>query len=362
MPSTEVGVATIGSEAVMVTAELPGRVSATQVAEVRARATGILLKRLFEEGADVQAGQVLFEIDPAPLQAAYDSAAASLARADATVERAQADAKRKETLVQAKGVSQQVFEEAKATALQSQADVLAARAALATAALNLGYTKVTAPISGRIGKSLVTEGALLSATEATKLATIQQLDPVYVDFAQSSAELLKLRRALEGGTLQAIGTEGANIQLRLEDATVYAHAGKLLFSDISVDETTGSVVLRGRFPNLEKLLLPGMFVRGQVEVAKQSEALTVPQRAVARDSTGQASVLIVTDQNQVEQRLIRTESVSGDKWVVSSGLKAGERVVVEGLQKVRAGMTVAPIPFRGGNTNGGPISATAAPR
>lgn len=362
MPPTEVGVVTVTPEVVPVTVELPGRVSSIRVAEVRARATGILLKRLFEEGTDVQADQVLFEIDPAPLQAVYDSAKASLARAEATSERAQADARRKESLVKINGVSQQAYEEARAIALQSQAEVLAAKAALQTAGLNLGYTKVTAPISGRIGKSLVTEGALVSATDATQLAVIQQLDPVYVDFTQSSTEILRLRRLLEAGKLQGLKTGEAKVQLRLEDGSIYPSLGRMLFSDITVDETTGSVVLRASVANPEKVLLPRMFVRGQIELARHNEALTVPQRAVARDSTGQASVLIVNAQNQVEQRLVQADTVSGDKWIVSSGLKPGERVIVEGLQKVRLGAPVAPTPFGSGKTNTPQVSAAATPR
>lgn len=361
MPPTEVGVVTIAQETVAVTVELPGRVNAIRVAEVRARATGILIKRLFEEGADVQADQVLFEIDPAPLQASYDSAKANLAKAEATLERAQADARRKESLVKINGVSQQVYEDAKATALQSDADVLAAKAALQTASLNLGYTKVTAPISGRIGKSLVTEGALLSATEATKLATIQQLDSVYVDFTQSTTEILRFRRSFEAGKAQGKPVE-ANVTLLLEDGTPYAQAGKMLFTDVTVDETTGSVELRASVANPEKLLLPGMFVRGQIELGKNSQALTVPQRAVSRDSTGQAKVLVVNPQNQVEQKPIQTDGVSGDKWVVTSGLKAGERVIVEGLQKVRAGATVMAKPFGTAATNAAAVSATASAR
>lgn len=357
MPPTEVGVVTIAPEAVAVTVELPGRVSAIRVAEVRARATGILMKRLFEEGTDVQADQVLFEIDPAPLQTSYDSAKANLVKAEATLERAQADARRKESLVKINGVSQQVYEDAKATALQSEADVLAAKAALQAASLNLGYTKVTAPISGRIGKSLVTEGALLSATGATKLATIQQLDSVYVDFTQSTTEILRFRRSFEAGKAQGKPVE-ASVTLLLEDGTPYSQAGKMLFTDVTVDETTGSVELRASVANPEKLLLPGMFVRGQIELGKNSQALTVPQRAVTRDSTGQAKVLVVNPQNQVAQKPIQTDGVSGDKWVVTSGLKAGERVIVEGLQKVRAGATVVAKPFGTAATNAVPATAS----
>lgn len=357
MPPTEVGVVTIAPEAVAVTVELPGRVSAIRVAEVRARATGILMKRLFEEGTDVQADQVLFEIDPAPLQTSYDSAKANLVKAEATLERAQADARRKESLVKINGVSQQVYEDAKATALQSEADVLAVKAALQAASLNLGYTKVTAPISGRIGKSLVTEGALLSATGATKLATIQQLDSVYVDFTQSTTEILRFRRSFEAGKAQGKPVE-ASVTLLLEDGTPYSQAGKMLFTDVTVDETTGSVELRASVANPEKLLLPGMFVRGQIELGKNSQALTVPQRAVTRDSTGQAKVLVVNPQNQVAQKPIQTDGVSGDKWVVTSGLKAGERVIVEGLQKVRAGATVVAKPFGTAATNAVPATAS----
>jgi membrane fusion protein (multidrug efflux system) len=265
-------------------------------------------------------------------------------------------------LVKINGVSQQVYEDAQATALQSEADVLAARAALQTASLNLGYTKVTAPISGRIGKSLVTEGALLSATEATKLATVQQLDSVYVDFTQSTKEMLRLRRSLESRGLRGTQQSDARVALVLEDGTLYATAGRMLFTDITVDETTGSVGLRASVANPDKILLPGMFVRGQVELGRNAEALTVPQRAVTRDSTGQASVLVVNPQNQAEQRLIETEGSSGDKWIVSRGLKAGERVIVEGLQKVRAGAAVVPTPFGATNTNTMPAPASAPAR
>jgi membrane fusion protein (multidrug efflux system) len=360
MPPTEVGVVSVTPQVVKVTTELPGRVKAMRVAEVRARATGILLKRCFEEGADVQTDQLLFEIDLAPLQASYDSAKANLAKAEATVEQAQAKAKRNEALVKINGVSQQAYEDAKASALQSEADVQAAKAALETAALNLGYTKVTAPISGRIGKALATEGALVSASEATKMAVIQQLDPIYVDFTQSSAEMLKLRRVLETGKLQSISSNEVKVVLLLEDGTIYAHTGRLLFSDVSVDETTGSVTLRAEFPNAERLLLPGMFVRGQIEMAVDSQAITVPQRAVSRDANSRASVWLVNSQNQVESRAIQANSVSGDKWIVSSGLKAGERVIVEGLQKVMPGMTVVPTAFQAGGTNVPPASVPAS--
>ena len=358
MPPTEVGVVTVTPDVVTITTELPGRVNAVREAEVRARATGILLRRLFEEGTNVTADQVLFEIDPAPLQASYDSAKASLAKADATREQAQAKAKRNEALVKINGVSQQAYEDARASALQSEADALAAKAALETAALNLGYTKVTAPISGRIGKALITEGALASASEATKMAVIRQLDPIYADFTQSSADLLKLRRSLESAKTPGVSKKEVKITLVLEDGTTYAETGRLVFQDVSVNENTGSVLLRAEFPNPEKLLLPGMYVRTRLEVV-QPEAITVPQRAVSRDASGQASVLVVNAQNLAERRAIQTSSISGDKWIVSSGLNAGDRVIVEGLQKVRAGAPVTAVPFQTGNTNP-PIKSLAA--
>jgi membrane fusion protein, multidrug efflux system len=351
MPPQTVGVVTVESENVAVTAELPGRVVAERTAEVRARVTGILEKRCFEEGSAVQADQVLFEIAAAPLQAVYDSAKANLARAEATRDQTKANAKRKEALVIVNGVSQQAYEEAKAAALQGEADVLAAQAALETASLNLGYTKVTAPISGRIGKALVTEGALASASEATKLAVIQQLDPVYVDFTRSSADMLKLRRALEAGKLQGLSEADIKITLLLEDGSVYDQTGRLVFTDTTVDEATGSVLLRGEFPNPKRLLLPGMFVRGKVETAQANGVITVPQRGVARDSRGQASVLLVNAQNQVEQRDIKTGATAGARWVVTSGLSGGEKIIVEGLQTVRVGATVNSVPFGSATTN-----------
>jgi membrane fusion protein (multidrug efflux system) len=356
MPPTEVGVVTVAPESVTITTELPGRVNAMRVAEVRARATGILLKRLFEEGADVKADQVLFEIDPAPMQASYDSAKASLAKAEATLAQAQSTAKRDEALIKVKGVTQQAYEDAKANELESEADVLTAKAALEMAALNLGYTKVTAPISGRIGMALITEGALASATDATKMAVINQLDPIYVDFTQSSVDMLKLRRSLESGKMQGVSSKEIKITLLLEDGTTYAETGRLLFSDISVDATTGSVTLRGQFPNADKILLPGMFVRGRVEVAVENQAIAIPQRGVMRDSGGQASALIVNAQNQVEQRAIQTRAVSGDKWVVSSGLSAGDRVIVEGLQKAHPGATVVAVPFQAAKAGAAPAT------
>jgi membrane fusion protein (multidrug efflux system) len=345
MPPPEVGVLTVAPETAIITVELPGRVNPVRMAEVRARVTGILLKRSFEEGADVQADQVLFQIDPAPLQATYDSAKASLAKAEASAEQAAAKAKRNEGLIKINGVSQQAYEDAVAGERQSEADVLAAKADLEMASLNLGYTKVTAPISGRIGKAMITEGALASASEATRMAVIQQLDPIYVDFTQSSADMLKLRHSLESGKLQSLSPNSVKITLFLEDGTAYNQTGRLVFSDVSVDASTGSVVLRGEFPNPDKILLPGAFVRGAVQVASQDRAILVPQRALSRDTYGQASVMIVNATNSVESRSLQVSSMSGENWVVTSGLNAGDRVIVEGGMKVGPLMHVTPVPF-----------------
>jgi len=341
----EVGIVTVSSEQVSVTTDLPGRVNAERLAEVRARVTGILLRRLFEEGGDVAVNQVLFEIDPAPLQASYDSAKANLAKAEVTLAQALAKAKRNEALVKINGVSQQVYEDAKVGAAQGEAEVLAAKAALEMASLNLGYTKVTAPIAGRIGKALISEGALASASEATRMAVIQQLDPVYVDFSQSSSEWASFRRAIEAQNPSWLSNGAVSVTLLLEDGSVYEETGKLVFADASVDESTSCIALRAQFPNPKKLLLPGMFVRGRIPKPATTRAITVPQRAVSRDAAGQASVLIVNAQNQVERRDIRTGEASGDRWIVSDGLAAGERVIVEGLQRARAGATVKPVAF-----------------
>ncbi|EEF62719.1 efflux RND transporter periplasmic adaptor subunit [Pedosphaera parvula] len=344
-PPVEVGVVTVKSEAVPVTTELPGRIDAVRMAQVRARVAGILLKQLFKEGADVNEGDVLFEIDPAPLHAIYDSAKANVAKAEANLTQAQAKADRYKNLVEFNAVSKQDYVDAVATAEQAGAEVLAAKAALETASLNLGYAKVTAPISGKIGKAKVTEGALVGQNEATELAVIQQMDPVYFDFTQSSTDVLRLRQALKKGNLQSVSPEAVKISLLLEDGTTYANEGKLMFSDISVDPTTGMITLRAEFPNAERMLLPGMFARARLEQAVNNEALTVPQRGVARGPNGTATVLVVDADNKVQSRLVQAETAVGDKWVVSSGVKAGDRVIVEGVQKVRPGATVKTVPF-----------------
>lgn len=345
-PPPEVSVVRVASERVERTTELPGRITPMREAQVRARATGILQRRLFEEGSNVEEGQVLFEIDPAPLQARLDSAQASLARAEAALTESKATIARYRELVEIDAISKQLFDQAVATLGQNEAEWLSAKASVQTAALNLGYARVTAPISGRIGKALVTEGALVSADEATQLAVIRQLDPVYFDFTQSSTDVLRLKRALEEGALETLAPGEARMTLILEDGFIYRHAGKMLFSDISVDAATGTITLRAEFPNPENLLLPGMFARAQIIEGYRTNALTIPQRTVTRGVAGAASVLVVNDENTVESRTIEVAGSVGTKVVVTKGLAAGERVVVEGLQKARPGSAVAPVPFQ----------------
>ncbi|MDB6069946.1 MAG: acrA, partial [Verrucomicrobiales bacterium] len=344
-PPAEVSVVTVESSAVPITAELPGRLTEVRVAEVRARATGILLKRRFEEGAQVQEGQLLFEIDPAPLEATLKSAEANLAKAEANAAQVRSRAVRYKTLVGKNAVSSQENEDAIAAAAQGEAEILVARAALDTAKLNLGYTKVTAPITGRISEAKVTEGALVSSTESTPLAIIRQLDPIYFDFTQSSTETLRLRRALEDGTLKKTGDAAAEIHLLLDDGTAYPTPGKLLFTGVSVEPTTGTLPLRAEFPTPSQMLLPGMFARARLQQAVNASALTLPQRVVTRNGDGTGTVMVVTPDNKVEPRIIQADRAVGNRWVVSSGLKAGERVIIEGVQKARPGSTVKPVPF-----------------
>jgi len=353
-PPAEVSVIPVALESVNNTTELPGRINPMREAQVRARATGILLKRVFEEGSNVSEGQLLFEIDPLPLQASLNSAKAALGKAEAALKESKAKAARYEELVKINAISKQLYDEAIATLGQNEADVLASRAAVQTAELNLGYARVTAPISGRIGKALVTEGALVSATEATQLATIRQLDPVYFDFTQSSTEVLRLRRALENGSLQGLAGGAANVSLILEDGTPYAHPGKLLFSDIAVDPTTGMITLRAEIPNPENLLMPGMFARAQIIEGVKTNAVTIPQRTIARGAAGASTVLVVNDQNQVESRSIEIDRTVGTKVIVAKGLKPGERVIVEGSQKAPPGSVVKPVPFASAAPAGSP--------
>ncbi len=353
MPPAAVTFAEAATEKVVITKDLPGRIDALRVSEVRARVPGILLHKTFEEGAEVKAGDGLFQIDPAPLQAARNSAAANLARAEAMLQQAENSVKRFRELVEVKAVSKQGADDAESAVSIANAEIGAATAALATAELNLGYATVTAPISGRIGKAQVTEGALVGQGTPTLLAVIQQLDPIYFDFTQSSSDIVALRRAM-GKTADA---EHGKVTLLLDDGSEYEHAGKLLFSEVTVDETTGMVTLRAEFPNPDKLLLPGMFARARVIQSVEENATTVPQQAVTRGMGGAGTVMVIDNTNHVQPRMIQTGALTGDKWVVKEGLEPGERVIMEGLLKARPGAEVVPAPF-GKKEEGGKAEAT----
>lgn len=320
------------------TTALAGRIASFQVAEVRPQVGGILQQRLFTEGADVKAGQALYQIDPATYEAALDSAQAALMKAEANVTPARLKAERFRELLAIKAVSKQEYDDAQAAFKQAEADVAVNRAAVKTARINLEYTKVRSPISGRIGKSAFTPGALVTANQAQALTSVRQLDPVYVDITQSSQDLLRLRAKFANGELRSAAEE-APVRLKLENGTMYPHEGRLQFTDVSVDESTGMVSLRALFPNPEHILLPGMYVRAIIAEGVDENALLVPQRALRRDPKGQASVLLV-DGGKVEVRLVDVGRTVGDSWQVLSGLKAGDSVIVEGGQNVRPGMSV----------------------
>ncbi|KAJ9433957.1 MULTISPECIES: efflux RND transporter periplasmic adaptor subunit [Enterobacterales] len=337
----EVGVVTLKNEPLQITTELPGRTSAFRVAEVRPQVSGIILKRNFVEGSDVKAGQSLYQIDPATYQAAYDSAKADLAQAEANARVAQLTITRYKPLLGTKYISQQDYDTAAGTAAQTAAAAQAARANVETARINLAYTKVTSPISGRIGKSSVTEGALVSNGQTTALATVQQLDPMYVDVTQSSDEFLRLRAELESGQLKQNDGK-ANVTLLMQNGNAYPQTGTLEFSDVSVDETTGSITLRAIFPNPDNRLLPGMFVRARLDEGTNPTALLVPQQGVTRTPTGQATAMVVGADNKVESRNITANQAFGDKWLVTEGLKAGDRVITTGIQRAKPGAQVTP--------------------
>ncbi|MBN3265614.1 efflux RND transporter periplasmic adaptor subunit [Pectobacterium brasiliense] len=335
----EVGIVTLKTEALNVMTELPGRTSAYRIAEVRPQVGGIILKRNFVEGSDVKSGASLYQIDPATYQANYNSAKGSLAQAQAQAEIARLTVNRYKPLLGTNYVSKQDYDQAVATSRQADAAVQAAKAAVDTAQINLAYTKVNSPIEGRVGKSTVTEGALVATGQATALTTVQQLDPIYIDVTQSSNDFLQLKRELENGTLKQ--NEGkANVRLLLENGTEYAEAGTLEFSDVTVDETTGSITLRAIFPNPQHNLLPGMFVRARLDSGVNPTALLVPQQGITRDPRGQATAMVVGEGDKVEPRTLKTSKAIGDKWLVTEGLKAGDRVIVTGLQKIRPGAQV----------------------
>ncbi|WP_027596750.1 efflux RND transporter periplasmic adaptor subunit [Pseudomonas sp. LAIL14HWK12:I7] len=336
-PTPQVRVETLQLQPLAISSELSGRILAPRTAEVRARVAGVVLKRVYREGSDVKQGDVLFLIDPAPFKADHDSARATLAKAQANLYQARLQEQRYRELVDDKAVSRQEYDNARASFLQADAEVAEAKAALERARLNLGYATVTAPISGRIGRALVTEGALVGQNETTPLATIQQLDPIHADVTQSTRELNALRRALRAGELQQVGDDQARATLIQDDGSAYPLPGKLLFSDISVDPSTNQITLRSEFPNPDLDLLPGSYVRVRLEQAVQPKGLSVPQRAILRDSAGVPKVLVVDPQARVSDRQVVLGSAQGDRWVVSEGLAPGEQVVIEGLQHVKAG-------------------------
>ncbi|MFK3721103.1 efflux RND transporter periplasmic adaptor subunit [Pseudomonas fulva] len=339
-PVPQVRVETLQLQPLAITSELNGRILAPRTAQVRARVAGVVLKRVYREGSDVKQGDVLFQIDPAPFKADLDSAQAALARADATRYQARLQEQRYRELVNDKAVSGQEYDNAKASLLQANAAVAEAKAAVQRARLNLGYATVTAPIAGRIGRAQVTEGALVGQNEATPLATIEQLDPIHVDVTQSTREITALRKALRAGQLQRVDADQASVTLIEDDGSAYPLPGKLLFSDIQVDPSTNQITLRSEFPNPNLDLLPGSYVRVRLAQAVQPQGLSVPQRAILRDSAGVPKVLVVDAQSQISERQVALGSVQGDRWVVREGLAAGDQVVVEGLQHAKAGERV----------------------
>nr|WP_314872896.1 efflux RND transporter periplasmic adaptor subunit [uncultured Pseudomonas sp.] len=336
-PPAQVRVETVQVQPLAITSELSGRILAPRTAEVRARVAGVVLKRVYREGSDVKQGDVLFLIDPAPFKADLDSARATLARAEATRYQARLQDQRYGELVADKAVSRQEYDNAHAAMLQADAEVAQAKAALDRARLSLGYATVTAPIAGRIGRALVTEGALVGQSETTPLATIQQLDPIHADVTQSTRELTALRRALRAGELSQVGEDHAKATLIQDDGSAYPLPGKLLFSDISVDPSTNQITLRSEFPNPDLDLLPGSYVRVRLEQAVQPKGISVPQRAILRDSAGVAKVMLVDQQAQVVAREVVLGNAQGDRWIVNEGLQPGDRVVIEGLQHIKAG-------------------------
>jgi membrane fusion protein (multidrug efflux system) len=337
-PPPEVGVVTLHPQPVTITTDLPGRTVAYRIAEVRPQVSGVILKRLFTEGSEVKAGQQLYQIDPAPFQANLESAQASLARARATLKSATLLTQRYKPLAEAHAVSQQNYDNAVAAESQAAADISLAKAAVDTAHINLAYTRVFSPISGRTGRSSVTEGALLDANQRTALVAVQQLDPIYVDVTQPSTTLLRLQRELATGQMKKVGESQARAQLILEDNTLYEKTGKLQFAEVAVDSGTGSVTLRAVFPNPQHILLPGMFVHEQIEEGVNEQGLLVSQRAVTHNSRGDATTMVVGADNTVSTRVIKTERAIGDQWLVSEGVAAGDRVIVVGLQRLASGV------------------------
>ncbi|MEY8875593.1 MAG: efflux RND transporter periplasmic adaptor subunit [Leptothrix sp. (in: b-proteobacteria)] len=355
-PPPQVGVITVQSAAVALSTELPGRLEAWRTAQVRARVPGIVQKRLFTEGGEVKAGQSLFQLDAASYRATLDSAVATQAKAEANLAQARATFERNESLATAKAISQTEWVATQTAVKQAEADLATAKAAVQTARLNVEYAAVQAPISGRIGRALVTEGALVGQGEATQLALIQQTNPMYVNFTQSAADALRLRRAFESGQFKRAGGKGAEVRVVLEDGTEYPQPGKLLFSDLSVDPTSGQVTLRAEVPNADGVLLPGLYVKVRLAQASTDAGMLVPQQAVTRGVAGD-TVLVVGADGQVSPRTVKVVAGQGNQWIVTDGLKPGEQVVVDGFQKIRPKTPVTPVPW----APGGAASAAASP-
>ena len=339
-PAPVVTVMAVKSALVPLVVELPGRTAPYLIAELRPQVGGIVQQRAFAEGSEVRAGQLLYRIDAAPYQAAYDSAKASLARAEANLQVAKLTAERYAGLVRIQAVSKQANDDAQAALQLAQADIASAKAALDKARIDLDHTQVKSPISGRIGRSSVTQGALVTANQAAALATVQQLDPIYVDLTQSSADMLRIRRDLAAGTLQRNTNKAVPVTLMLEDGSEYGSEGSLAFSEVTVDESTGSVTLRARFPNPKGLLLPGMYVRARLPQGVRSEAILVPHAALTRDPRGKALVMVVDAESKVQTRPVQVVQSLDSQWLVTDGLQPGERIIVEGLQKIRPGASV----------------------
>lgn len=360
-PLAEVATVTVTQQSVLLTFELPGRSAPFRIAEIRPQVNGLILKRLFTEGADVKKDQELYQIDPAPFQAALDNAKAALGRAEANLPAIQLRVNRYKEALADRAVSQQDFDDASAALKQAEAEVQYYRAMVDTARINLNYAHVVSPISGRIGLSTVTDGAIVTAYQPVALATIQQLDPIYVDVPQSATDLLRLEQRLKAGQIKRDGANVNKVRLVLSDGSPYDEEGTLQFQDISVDPTTSSVILRMVFPNPRGVLLPGMFVRGIVQEGVNEQAILVPQQAVARDTKGNPIALVVGADSKVEQRQLKVDRTYGDQWIVTSGLLPGDRVIAEGMQKVRPGVPVKEVPFVDGGKSGvKPVQAAQA--
>ncbi|MBU6447996.1 MAG: efflux RND transporter periplasmic adaptor subunit [Rhodospirillales bacterium] len=342
-PPPQVGVITIHAQPVLRTTDLPGRTSSVGTADIRPQVSGVILKRLFVEGGDVTAGQQLYQIDPAPYQAAYDSAVATLMRDKAQLATDQAQANRYRPLAAAQAVSAQDYENALATVQEDEANVAAAKAGIESAQINLQYTKMYSPISGTIGASSVTPGALVTADQTTALATVTQLDPIYVDLNESSTTWLRLKQEADAGQLETTADGSAKVTLTLEDGSTYSLPGKLQFAEVNVDQSTGTVLVRALFPNPQHLLLPGMYVHAELEEGVNKNGILVPQQAVSHNTHGDATVLMLNSKNVVSEKIIQVDGNVGNDWVVTSGLQPGDRIIVDGLQNATDGATVSPV-------------------